>query len=180
MRKYYSLVACLALAAMSSCGGKGGDNGEAKIDSVVAPVSTHTTDTLSDRTWEDSRTEKVGGHEYSIDIKRHPDKALEKVKDELGQYYYDNSVDISIYRDGSAFVSKTFTKEAFLDFLKDGEDDDMMLQGIAFDKSDAEGLHFGAQLGMPGDDAGPLFTLTISTSGGISITRAEMQDVSPE
>ena len=87
---------------------------------------------------------------------------------------------MKIYRDGSAFISKTFTKEALLDFIPKKDAENMMLQGLAFDKSDGEGLHFGAQLGAPGDDAGPVFTLTIGKDGGISITRAVMQDSGSE
>ena len=78
MNKFFCIAVCFPLAVLSSCGGKG-EVAEKGEDSVAAVGIKQGTDTLTDREWEDSRTEKNDGHEYKISLKRHPDKSLAKV-----------------------------------------------------------------------------------------------------
>lgn len=177
MKKTCWMVAALVWPFVVACGGKSEPSQE-QADTVAQETPVVSDAPVADADWSSEATEKINGHEYKISVKRSADKELPVVKDELGQAYYDNQVAIRIERDGSVFYSKTFRKEAFLDFLSAADRRGTMLLGIAYDCGDADGLRFGAQLGQPGSESGPIFTLTISTDGTASITKDYTQDTS--
>lgn len=173
------IVAALVLALFTGCGGKSEPAPE-QADSTAQVAQTVSDAPVADPDWSSEATEEIDGHEYKISVKRSADKDLPTLKGELGQPYYDNQVTIRIERDGSIFYSKTFRKEAFLDFLSEADRRNDMLLGIAYDCADEKGLRFGAQLGLPGSESGPIFTLTITTDGTASITKDYTQDTSGE
>ncbi|MBR2863326.1 MAG: DUF4738 domain-containing protein [Bacteroidaceae bacterium] len=177
MKKYYSLAFSFLLLLTLSCGGS-------KEPEVKNTKPQETTEVpkgpIADREWSYSYNELLDGHQYKIDIHRYSNPELPLLKDELGQEYYDNSAEVNIQRDGKHFYSKTFTKDAFWNFLSDTDKSGSMLQGIAFDKSDAEGLHFGAQIGLPDGEGGPAFIVTVSKQGIMSIVKDHNQDTQGE
>lgn len=177
MKKTIWMVAALAWPLLAACGGKT-EPAQGQADSLVQEAPAASNEPMADADWSSEATEKINGHEYKISVKRTADKEQPTLKDELGRPYYDNQVSIKIERDGSAFYSKTFRKEAFLDFLSASDRRTAMLLGIAYDCAGDGGLRFGAQLGQPGSESGPIFTLTIGTDGTASITKDFTQDTS--
>ncbi len=135
---------------------------------------------ISDREWSYDYTEILDGHQYQISIHRHSNSKLPIIKDELGQEYYDNCAELTILRDGKKFYSKTFTKDAFWDFLSEADRKNSMLQGLAFDQPYSDGLQFGAQIGLPDGEGGPAFIVTISKKGTMSIMKDHNQDTQGE
>lgn len=177
MRKYISPAVALLFALTLSCGG----SKEAEVKNTKPQETTEVAQgPIADREWSYKYNELLDGHQYEIAIRRYSNPELPLIKDELGQEYYDNSVEINIQRDAKPFYSKTFTKDAFWNFLSDTYKTNSILQGIAFDKSDAEGLHFGAQIGLPDGEGGPAFIVTISKQGMMSIVRDHNQDTQGE
>lgn len=164
--------ACLIV----SCGNKNKDNEAEQTNTTTAnkPAAI-----VSDPKWNNQKGVKWNGHNYQITIERTPAKDLAIVTDELGQRYYDNRVEITIQRDGAPFYNKKFTKEAFIDFISDQDIETGILQGIAFDDVDKKenGLRFGAQVGVPGEDGIP-FVIIINADGMASITKDNVLDTS--
>ena len=178
MKRNFFLTLSFALIITTySCGGN---------KETSTPITQEETKTerqegpISDREWSYDYTEILDGHQYQISIHRHSNPNLPIIKDELGQEYYDNSIDLTILRDGKKFYSKTFTKDAFWDFLSETDRKNSMLQGLAFDQPNSEGLLFGAQIGLPDGDGGPAFIVTISKKGTMSITKDHNQDTQGE
>ena len=67
------------------------------------------------------------GRPYQVEVLRAPDDSLRMVKDEYGQKFVDNRITLRILRsDGSTFFKRSFTKQAFENYL----DDDYRRTGI--------------------------------------------------
>lgn len=126
-----------------------------------------------------SYTAKLNGKNYDITILRQSDRNLPIVNDEAGRQYVDNSVEVSIACNGKLIRSKTFTKQAFSDFLSDKEKQGTVFLGMAFDaeRSNNQKICLGAQIGQVGIEEGPAFTVEFPLDGGpISIVRDNYQD----
>lgn len=177
MNKTSCLAAFLCLSLLCGCGGK---KEETSAGAESAQAEAVQKGPFSDNEWTYNKVEKLDGHDYQISISRHADKDLPLIKDELGQDYYDNRVELKILRDGSVFYSKVFTKDTFLDFLSEADRKGSQLQGLAFDKTTPGGLVFGAQIGQPGSDSGPAFVVEVSKEGVMSITKDYNQDTMGE
>jgi len=175
MRKYAYRLAVLALPLLLGCGGKSASVQEDAAETVQA-ADTVGAKPLADEEWTSETEENIAGHAYRVSLKRVADKTLPAVPDEDGNDYADNRVEMSIERDGKPFFHKAFTKEAFLDFLSPADRKSLMLQGIAFDRGGAEGLRFGAQLGLPRSDDGVFFAVTVGLDGTVHITKDYVMD----
>ena len=112
-------------------------------------------------------------------MERRADTSLPVVTDELGNRFYDNRVEVSILRDGQSFLQRSYTKDAFSDFLSASDKQGTVLLGMAFDadRSDSRAIRLGAQIGQVGVEEGPAFIVEIPLSGAASsIVRDSNQD----
>ena len=167
-----TLIGAVALVLMTACGGKQqtaepADADTTRTEAVAADA------TMEDPAWHTEGSVKWKGHTYTYVLNRAADKSLPLVKDGLGQPYYDNSVDLSLRRDGEVFIAKRFTKEAFLEFLTPDYRANAALQGIAFDQATDEGLRFGAFVGYPGSEEGIPLMIIIASDGTMSVVKGE-------
>lgn len=141
---------------------------------VEAPKGTQE---MSPSDW--SNTVEWLDQSYTISIRRYVDKELPEVKDEQGRKYYDNKIDLKITRqDGSSFMSKTFTKDSFREYIDNAYGRKGALLGLAFDHADDSNLYFGASVGSPdvmSDEYVPL-SVTVSKSGNIKIKASTQLD----
>ncbi len=174
MKKYFYGMVCLL--CLTACGGKG----TAPDTTADEPARVETTDAagiVEDKPWNDQNSVTWNGHTYQYTLNRAADKSLPTVKNELGQPYYDNSITLSVKRDGAVFITRKFTKDAFADFLTDDYKANASLLGLAFDKAADDGLRFGAMVGYAGtEEGGILFTVILSADGTISILKGEQPD----
>lgn len=179
MKKTLLLVAIAATLLTTGCGN------EKKTTDQRDTISTPTTKgpLPADNELTRNYTAQLGGHTYAITIHRAPNESLPTVKDALDQEFYDNSVDVAITRDGETFFTKTFTKEAFEDYLESADRTSTVLLGMAYDEEKSGGSHLclAAQVGQPGTGEGPAFTIDIPTTGdAYSILRDTQQDTNAE
>ena len=166
-----------ALPLLAGCGNKSEQAPATSIDTTTTAATAETpVPDGADAPWSFQTEEHVAGHKYNIDIRREADSTLPTLTDDAGNTCLDNHVQIDIRRDDAPMFSRRFTKEAFLDFLSADDRKQCALQGIAFDRIEGENLIFGAQLGNPGSDSGPIFILTITPSGMVDIVKDYTQD----
>ena len=175
MKSVLWAAALALLPLLAGCGGKsGGEAPGADSTAFVAPAAQQ--GPASDPASSSRAEAEIDGHRYEVKMRRYADKSGEVVRNELGEESYDNRVDVSILRDGSAFKRKTFSKADFADFLTDTDRAVSVLQGMAFTGADAEGLHFAAQVGERDVEGGMAFIVTVSTDGLVSVVRDYNQD----
>ncbi len=114
-----------------------------------------------------TNTISFGGHEYKITVRRYPDKEQPTVKDQLDQEFFDNSVEVTITKDGEAFISETFHKKDFEENIPAEDRTGYILLGMAFDAEKTNNDHFflAAQLGQPGGEGPSSFSVDFPVSG---------------
>lgn len=180
MKKAYKFAAALVCAlTLTACGNKTADPQPASADSTQVKAETNTPYAEPDKT--DVRKVQLGGKEYEITLTRKADKALPVVVDEMGKQFFDYRVDVAVACAGEVVFEKSYTKEAFADFLTADEKNGNLLLGMAYDgeKSNAYTIFLGAQFGQIGIEEGPAFSLEIPLGGGASsIVREKGQDTS--
>lgn len=175
--KKISVLGACAIFMLSSCG-------EKKSNVNVEALQTEQQQAVAGTPYAESElkntsTAKLGGRTYQITVERRADTSLPVVTDELGNRFYDNRVEVSILRDGQSFLQRSYTKDAFSDFLSASDKQGTVLLGMAFDadRSDARAIRLGAQIGQVGVEEGPAFIVEIPLSGAASsIVRDSNQD----
>ncbi len=183
MKTTLCALACATyiLAALSACSGNKSNNDASLQDSTQtqqadAPYADPSQTNTSEAT--------LGGVRYEVAIARSADKSLPVVTDDMGKTFYENRVDVTIKRGGEEFFKKSYTKEAFDEFLTSKADrQGTVLLGMALDKerSTASTICLGAQIGQIGIEEGPAFCIEIPLNGGAaSIVRDNKQDTSGE
>lgn len=176
-----SVCPFLLAALLTACGEKKSE--PAAQAPAVSGQSAEADAPYSDPVQENRTTVTLGGSKYEVTVRREPDKDLPVVQDEFGGKYCDNRVSVTVTRDGAEFFSKSFTKEAFADFLTEAETKGTVLLGMAFDgvKTDSRAICLGAQVGEAGIGEGALFSVEIPLNGGaLSIVRDMGQDTAGE
>lgn len=176
MRNVLLMTAGVLALALVACGGR--ENKEQpKADSVSVKAGRGPLPAERDLMREN--TVQQLGHTFHVAIRRYVDKSLPVVKDELGQDFYDNKVEVTIQSEGTQFFHHTFSKDDFAGFIPIEELNTYVFLGMAYDdrKADTRDLCLAAQLGQPGTGEGPAFTIEIPIDGGaFSIVRDTQQE----
>lgn len=117
---------------------------------------------------------------YYADIHRYPvDDSTNIIKDEMGDMYADNCIDLKITCGGKVFYKNTFRKSTFRQQLPDEFYGKYRLNGLVFDKVVDGNLQFAASVGNPSqDDEYIPYNIIISSNGSMSITKAIDLDTS--
>lgn len=103
------------------------------------------------------------------------------VKDETGQAYLDNVIDLKITRaGGSVFFQKRFTKTAFDSFLDDDYRNTGILEGLVFDKAEGGVLRFAASVSHPNTDEYIPILIKIDRNGNMKMERDVNLDTTSE
>ena len=167
-----------SVCCMTSCGEKKGSAETATTDSVE--VSTSEAKVHSEQSLRNNYTAKLGGKTYDVLVHRVADASLPQVADEVGNKYTDNRVDVTVSCEGKLLMQRSFTKDCFSDFLTATERTGTILLGMAYDseRSNAQTLCLGAQIGQVGIEEGPAFIVEIPLQGkgSFSIVRDQAQD----
>lgn len=111
---------------------------------------------------------------YTITVAPHCDPELPLARDEQGQEYYDNKIDVEVKRgDGSVFFHRTFSKADFSKFLDEHTRRDGAMLGMPFIRVEDSQLVFGASVGSPDESSDEYipFTVTVSRMGDVHIER---------
>ena len=117
---------------------------------------------------------------YTVVITRQASDSLLQVKDENGQPYIDNRVEIVVTRaDGSVFFKKVFTKASFNAYIDESFRKNGILAGIQYDEIDSKGMEFSVVVGLPDalDDVFVPLELVVDRFANIAISRDDDMDM---
>ena len=139
-----------------------------------APIRMQNDRTVRDVKWLDRM--------YQVDIHRWADDSLKMVKDETGQEFVDNRIEVKVFRsDGSVFFSRTFTKASFSEYLDNDYRATGILEGLVFDRAEGNNLIFAGSVSHPQtDDEYIPLVITLSNFGDVSISRDTQMDTHGE
>lgn len=139
---------------------------------LQAPIAMPADEQANTVRWQDA--------DYTVSVNRVPVDSLPMVKDEYGQQYIDNRIDVSIARqDGSVFFHRSFTKNAFASYVDATFRKDGILAGIRYDEVEKGGIEFSVVIALPDavDDVFVPLEMVVDRQGGISITRDDDMDM---
>lgn len=169
------LAAGLLAAAVAGCGGK------KESDTIIAPKLEKKKPSAPIRMQDYTQTREIewNGSRLVSEIRRTADDSLAMVTDETGQKFVDNSIELVVRRaDGSVFFKKTFTKEAFDQYLDNDYRKTGILEGLVFDRVDESSLRFAASVSHPQTDEYIPLIVTVSKAGKLGIERDTQLDTS--
>ena len=114
---YCSALSVLFLSA-TSCSEKTAKQGEQRNEAGVLLNDVKSLDgAQSLQTSKTDITFQYKDIDYNSLIIRTPDESLPKVKSEMGDLYMDNSIELTLLRNGQNFYSKKFTKKDFASII---------------------------------------------------------------
>lgn len=174
----YILFTVLAAGLMASCAEE-----KKKSNIIIAPkpaakVTNKPTQKMSD--YEQARDIEWLGSTYKVIVKSESDSELPIVKLDETTKYYDNKITVRILRqDGTEFFNRSFTKNAFENYLDRHTKESGVLLGIVYVKAEGNNLCFAASVGSPdvsSDEYIPL-VLKITNLGAVAITKDQTLDM---
>ena len=174
--RYFLLLVITAFLASCS-GGQGKD--AAVSDAATADSLAQSAQVYADAPMDIEQTAQHGAHAYHVLIHREACDSLPTHTDEFGTVFADYTVRVTVRRDskaGSVLFDRTFTKQAFAAYVPKSDLQRSILDGIGYDRIDADGLHFGVSIAQPDSEGGTRLSLIIDFAGGSRITAAEAID----
>lgn len=177
MKKTTILGIAMAAVLLAGCGEK------KKSDNIITKkeVKKEPSAPISMQEYNQTSEIKLGGSNLTCFIHRTPCDSLPKVKDETGQLYVDNTIELKITRtDGSSFFCKTFTKKSFDKFLDDDYRNTGILEGLVYDKTEDGVIRFAASVSHPNTDEYIPLLIKIDRSGNMVVERDVNLDTAAE
>lgn len=167
MKRLFQTLTIAALMLLVGCSQKkNNDDIIAPKPEVVkpqAPISMQEYNQTSDVEW-------LGKH-YQVVIHRVADDSLKMVKDENGQKFVDNRINVKVIRaDGSVFFNRSFTKDAFESYLNEDYRNTGILEGLVYDKAEGNNLFFAASVSHPQTDEYIPLIVSLSNFGEVGIS----------
>jgi len=108
---------------------------------------------------------------------RTPCDSLSKVKDDMEDFYLDNTIQLTLCRDGNVYFDKKFTKATFAASIDKDFYANAILDGIRFLKVEpGQGLVFSFAVSYPDSDMSVPFLMTISDQGTYTFVKNENLD----
>ena len=171
MKRYFTLYfLSIAVVILAACGSK-----SEKKDTWVAPEHEVVTRQMPELELTDSV--KSSGHLYVYSILRTPCDSLDKVKDDMDDLYLDNTIRLTLRRDGAVYFDRTFTKATFAQSIDRGFYANAILDGIRFLSAETgQGLVFSFAVSYPDSDMSVPFIMTITDQGTYSFVKDENLD----
>lgn len=169
-----SIISALAITGFISCGGN--TETTEQTDSIQSEADLMNT-IQSMEEYGNNGTIEVNGSKYSYYFTFSNDQNLPVITNHEGYRYYDNQVELAIYRgtgkSEDMVYSHVFTKESFKSLIPEGDYSKSALVGFNYnymniDKHDR--FYFIAAVGDPDESSDLLHTvgISISTSGEVS------------
>lgn len=161
-----TLVVVTTVACRNNAGTTGGDEAATSQQDDAAQAEAAGVQRLNVYDYSDNVS--IDGHTYSYSIHRQPSDSLPTVTDDFGTVFADNIYNLSISRDGSAWIKRSFTKADFAHLLSSELRQRGILDGMRLDTLH-EQLTFAVSVSIPQSDLYEPFLVTINGQGGVAI-----------
>lgn len=168
--------ASLLIAGIMACGDKKSVQVDSNEDEFAEQNEGHEDVLISLGNLQVTDHVQDNGHTYVYTIDRAPlDSVI--VTDEDGYRSRDNSILLTIQRDGVTYFQKTFTRSAFHIRIDENYYQQCILLGMNFDRVTEYGLRFIASIGKGADseDYKP-YSLTVGMDGSTNITEHDLYE----
>lgn len=179
------LCACAILgatASLSSC--KGNDRDTAAQDTLwTRPAAQDSIIALDPIAYRHAVT--LGSSRLTYEYRMQPCDSLPVITNADGARYYDNEVELTVWRDDSVrLFHRRFLKRDFAEYAAGGNLDRVGLVGFSYNPmkaDDTSALYFLATVGDPDESAGVNFPveLRVTPSGSLTMQRAEDMETEP-
>lgn len=167
---FTSYILLFTLLILCSCGGN-------KKDKDAWTMPEHEVVTRSMPTLSLTDSLEAGGHKYVYTILRQPSDSLPMVEDDMEDLYLDNTIRLTLKRDGARYFDKTFTKATFVKSIDKTFYQGAILDGIRFMRHEAgQGLVFSFAVSYPDSDMSAPFLMTISDQGTFTFVKNDNLD----
>lgn len=169
--------AALLMTGITSCGEekKNGQAEDASMDTPERPIDNREA-IIEISPYNLTDSVSMNGHRYTYTIQRQFQDSVIVVDDE-GYKTRDNSILLTIRKDGTPFFEQRFTRSAFHIRVDEQYYRQCVLLGMNFDRTTEYGLRFIASIGKgaDGDNYKP-YSLTVGLDGSINITEHDLYD----
>ena len=180
MKKLFAIALVVTTILPISCGHKTATTAD-DADSTLTADETVKQGIIQMEKSEVTDTTTWRGAIYTYTVNRMPDPHLDKITDsETGSKYMDNTIRLTIVRDGQTFFDKQFTKSDFTSYLDHNFRRNGLLEGMVFDSAQPEGLHFATSMALPQSDSYIPLVVIIASDGTLSIQKDNIMDVDGE
>lgn len=172
MKRFLYLISCCILIVCSACGG-----GNKKTEEKSLLLIHDSVDARGLQRMQVSKAEvdiKFKGKDYHSFISRTPDEELPTVKDENGNKFVDNKIQLRLTRGNEQIFNMTFTKKNFTSIV--GEDflSKSILEGMVYNKTTPQGFVYAASVCYPQTDLYVPLSITITADGKMTMAKEEL------
>lgn len=157
-----------------------GCNNDAKTTSGVRNESglflqegTQDDNVKSLRTSKKDDTFSLNNKTYESTIILSPNKELPKVKSEMGDLYFDNTIELIISHNGATHFQRRFSKKDFSSVVDDSFLNKAILEGMVHNKHHSSAMAYTVSICFPQTDLCIPVTITIGKDGNYSIRKDE-------
>ena len=171
MKKLIYLLAYCFFIVVTACGG----NKKAEEKSLL--IMQDSVDARGLQRMQVSKADvdiKFKGKDYHSFISRTPDEDLPLVKDDRGNQFVDNKIQLRLTRGNEQIFNMTFTKRNFASIV--GEDflAKSILEGMVYNKTTPQGIVYAASVCYPQTDLYVPISITITADGKMTMAREEL------
>lgn len=172
MKRLLYLLSCCIIIVFSACGGENKKTEEKSLLLTHDSVDAHGLKRM-----QVSKAEvdiQFKGKDYHSFISRIPDEELPTVKDENGNKFVDNKIQLRLTRGNEQIFNMTFTKKNFASIV--GEDflSKSILEGMVYNKTTPQGFVYAASVCYPQTDLYVPLTITITADGKMTMAKEEL------
>lgn len=115
---------------------------------------------------------------YKYEVNRTPSPQLPKVKDEQGNSYVDNVIELKVFRKDKQILSKRFTKKDFASQVNATFLAGSILEGLVFDREVNGRLRFAASVCYPQTDLFMPLCILVASDGSYRIEKGSVLEES--
>ncbi|WP_291585614.1 DUF4738 domain-containing protein [Bacteroides sp.] len=172
MKRFIYLFILLLLAVLTACSG-----GSKKTDEGSLILMQDSVDNRGLQRMQVSKAEvdiKFKGKDYHSFISRTPDEDLPLVKNEMGNTFVDNKIQLRLTRGNEQVFNMTFTKKNFSSIVSDDFLSKSILEGMVYNKTTPQGIVYAASVCYPQTDLYVPVSITITADGKMIMEKEEL------
>ena len=117
---------------------------------------------------------KESKRSLKVQVFRTPDETLPRVKDEAGNEYVDNRVNLRIISQGKTLVERSLTKASFASVVDQRFLQHAIFEGLVYDTVTSRGVVFAASVSYPQSDLYVPIRLTFTAGGHVSMETEDL------